>query len=76
MQRFNVLFLAVNLLLLGGVLYLHFTAQAREQRRFDLLKPLMMKTYREFNVKLPHEDPKNLDELVAPLEAITIGLSK
>jgi hypothetical protein len=76
MQRFNVLFLTVNLLLLAGLLYVHFTAQAREQRQFNLLKPLLMKSYQNFNMKLPHEDPKNLDELVAPLEAITAGLSK
>jgi hypothetical protein len=68
MRRFNIVFLAVNILLLAGALYLYSAARAREHRLFNQLKPILLKTYRDFNMKLPYEDPKDMDELLAPLE--------
>lgn len=76
MRAFNVAFLTINLLLLALLTFMYFETRSRDRERFDQLRPVLMKHYAEFGLKLPYENPRNLDELLAPLHEMVKGLNQ
>jgi hypothetical protein len=76
MKRFNIIFMICNLILLAVILFFHFENEARERRHFEQVKPVMMRYYAEFGLKLPYENPQNMYELLAPMKRLIEGLSK